>query len=1057
MKTATLHVLGVAHTIPTDDYAVCAFTSKIQRFPDLVRPYGWRVVEYTNEGSASSADEHVVILDRERFKQLSLRKSREEPMDPDVNNAPMRSEFEQKLLLKLREKAQPSDIICHTWGPNMAVYEALPKCHHVEINVGYTAWPGLPFRVYETSAWMHWHHGRASREDGSNYQWVIPTGFKLEEWPFCAEPEDYAVFLGRVSHRKGMNVLVDIAKRMPGLPIHVYGPGDPSPWAKDAPPNLIFKGTVLGAARAEVVRKARCMLMPTIYIEPFGNSGVEAQLCGVPLIGSSYGAFQEILIEGVTGYRCHTLADWVEAIRRSASLDRKQISEIARKKYNYQEIGRQYDWAFQQLADLSGPGWYGQQSRKFEAPDPSVIPVAAPRIWLLMPHFGKVPEYFQLYLDSLGRNDKFLSVIFVTDVDLSAYRLPSNLHVVTSSLEAQRPRAAAVMRQFLGVNADPADLVPDAYKLCDFRVMYLEMYADLLKTHGVSENDFVGWGDCDLVYGRFADFIDNLGQFDMVGGYHGHFTAMRNTPEFRQLFLTIENLTTLLQDPATKVVDEIAFRKPMQKFLEQSGKKMFYMNRYFCDIVPPVFFGMFRVDHAQREKNFFDVYNSGKDIDFVESDAAGRLTVYYDDGSSRPAIYCHLQKRKMDCRLATAAEGYQITENAFEMPGTRQVPASSTSALGNLVAANRGVGTSEIDRYLATPGPHKLEIGAGPNGKAGWLATDLQACRSNSGGAVIALDATKRFPLPDNSFDRVYTEHMIEHIPFDDGLNMLGECHRVLKPGGVLRVVTPSILFLQRIISDQRSVLEQQYRNWAVKHCIIDPPAVTNAMFLNNFVRAWGHQFIYDHETLQLALRLAGFTVVKEFELNESDHEDLKNLECESRLPEGFLRLESMVFEAVKSAVPGSMHTQEKILSRGKSATQSSISQWSKGKTREEDAARVVSGQFTNDFNNHTSLDDLPWWQVDLLQVSKISRVHIHNRRSNLAIMARLLSFDIMISVDGVQWETVFRKRDSEPVHGHRLMPYAWVPSAPVDARFVRIQIPGKSYLHLEQVEVLGE
>ena len=115
---------------------------------------------------------------------------------------------------------------------------------------------------------------------------------------------------------------------MPELPIRCVRPRRSVALGEDAPPNLVFKGPIFGDERVDVVGRARCMLMPTVFIEPFGFSGIEAQLCGVPLIATSYGAFQETVVEGVTGYRCHTLADWVEAIRLSRSLDRRQIATL---------------------------------------------------------------------------------------------------------------------------------------------------------------------------------------------------------------------------------------------------------------------------------------------------------------------------------------------------------------------------------------------------------------------------------------------------------------------------------------------------------------------------------------------------------------------------------------------------------------------------------------------------------------------------------------------------------------------------------------------------------
>lgn len=360
-----VHLLGLPHTIVNDDYMLCAFTAKLLLFPDVIQPFGWTVIEYSNEGSQSRADQHVVILSKPQFQALSLRQSRAEPHDTDVNNEPLKQQFHATLLEKIQRLAQPGDIICHVWGPNMDVHRLLPQCHHLESSVGYTASPGLPFRVYESSAWMHWHYGKAGKEDGNNYQWVVPSAFDTDKWALREEVGDYALFLGRVTSRKGIDVLVDIAKRMPDLTILAHGAGDAGPWAATCPPNLKFKGPVFGNERVEVVRRARCMLMPTVFIEPFGFSGIEAQLCGTPLLASNYGAFHETVIDGVTGFCCNTLADWAEAIRRSAMLDRPTIARLARKKYSKQVIGRQYDRIFRQLQALDGAGWYAQESSKF--------------------------------------------------------------------------------------------------------------------------------------------------------------------------------------------------------------------------------------------------------------------------------------------------------------------------------------------------------------------------------------------------------------------------------------------------------------------------------------------------------------------------------------------------------------------------------------------------------------------------------------------------------------------------------------------------------------------
>lgn len=359
--------------------------------------------------------------------------------------------------------------------------------------------------------------------------------------------------------------------------------------------------------------------------------------------------------------------------------------------------------------------------------------------------------------------------------------------------------------------------------------------------------------------------------------------------------------------------------------------------------------------------------------------------------------------------------------------------------------------------YLKSPGPHKLEIGVGPKPRKNWLSTDLHPQENADGASVIALDATKDFPIPSASFDFIYAEHMIEHISFEDGQNMLKECHRILKPGGVVRIVTPCLEFLCRIISPDRSALEESYRNWSVKNHIPDAPAVTNAFFLNNFVRAWHHLFIYDQETLDLALRLAGFHAIAARDLNASDHEPLRGLAQEKRLPPGFLRLESMVLEGTKSLSPVEVDTGDRNIALRKPATQSSVCAWSRERTPERDAGRVVSGEFSGSYNCHTAIEDQPWWRVDLEHVFRIDGVRIYNRIGSKEIMRRTSRLEIQTSMDDQSWETVFRKDNEKLFGGTRHTSLVWTPEHVVLARFVRIQLLGNQCLHLEQVEILGE
>lgn len=204
-----------------------------------------------------------------------------------------------------------------------------------------------------------------------------------------------------------------------------------------------------------------------------------------------------------------------------------------------------------------------------------------------------------------------------------------------------------------------------------------------------------------------------------------------------------------------------------------------------------------------------------------------------------------------------------------------------------------------LRQYFSQTTTPKLHVGCGKHILSGWLNTD--SYRQDPSLPVYLFDASQKFPFADASFAYVFSEHMIEHISYSAGLHMLSECLRVLKPLGVLRLSTPDLDFLLDLRRPDKSPLQREYIRWAAETNTPDVPDPTNVTFLiNNFVRDWGHTFIYDEKTLRQSLQLAGFGHLRKCDLQESSVECLRNLENETRMPPGFLRLESMVIEATR-------------------------------------------------------------------------------------------------------------------------------------------------------------
>ncbi|ACK51654.1 methyltransferase FkbM family [Methylocella silvestris BL2] len=129
-----------------------------------------------------------------------------------------------------------------------------------------------------------------------------------------------------------------------------------------------------------------------------------------------------------------------------------------------------------------------------------------------------------------------------------------------------------------------------------------------------------------------------------------------------------------------------------------------------------------------------------------------------------------------------------------------------------------------------------------------------------------------------------------------------------------------------------------------------------------------------------------------------------------------------------------------------KCATQSSISAFS----RAQEAQNAVNGVVTGSYAFHTAEEARPWWQVDLGALTSIDQVMVFNR---LDIAAdRAFSFVLKLSSDGQRFEQVYA-RSGEPFGGADGNP-ARIKLNGAVAQYVRIELAGGGYLHLDQVEV---
>ena len=150
----------------------------------------------------------------------------------------------------------------------------------------------------------------------------------------------------------------------------------------------------------------------------------------------------------------------------------------------------------------------------------------------------------------------------------------------------------------------------------------------------------------------------------------------------------------------------------------------------------------------------------------------------------------------------------------------------------------------------------KIHLACGPNRVPGWVNID------GTPSADLRVDLRSRIPLPSGSAACIFTEHFIDHLQHPDSVGaLLRECHRLLQPGGTMRIVVHDAELLMRAYVSK----DTAFFSSVIENCALPlDPATLPVEVINGVFRFNGfHKFIYDFDTLEQVLRRAGFSVVQ--------------------------------------------------------------------------------------------------------------------------------------------------------------------------------------------------
>lgn len=263
---------------------------------------------------------------------------------------------------------------------------------------------------------------------------------------------------------------------------------------------------------------------------------------------------------------------------------------------------------------------------------PSGCPSLMKKIAFLIPYFGPFPPWMEYFLASCRANASVDFILFSDNPCPSM--LPANVHYREMAFKAYQ----GIVRSKLGIGFYPRS----AYKLCDLKPALGFIHEDLLRGY-----DFWGFCDIDVVFGDLRKFLtDNLlGHHDMVTTHArrvaGHFTLLRNTPAYRNAFMSVPDWRGALSDEQHVAFDEKAFSRLFTGFKNYPSQ----LRKLLCYVFLPL----------GRKALFRETYSTpGLRYSWVDGSRSFPDEWYWQEGiltndkSEDEFLYFHFLKWKRD-------------------------------------------------------------------------------------------------------------------------------------------------------------------------------------------------------------------------------------------------------------------------------------------------------------------------------------------------------------------------------------------------------------------------
>jgi glycosyltransferase involved in cell wall biosynthesis len=191
-------------------------------------------------------------------------------------------------------------------------------------------------------------------------RWIatVYNAIDISRYHFRPHPGDYLVFLGRISPEKRPDRAIEIARDV-GMRLVIAAKVDPAdrdyfeafiaPMIRANRGLIEYIGEVSDREKDEVLGGAWAYLFPIDWPEPFGLTMVEAMATGTPVIAYRAGSVPEVVLDGVTGFVCSTLAGMIHAVERIGEIDRRACRAHVERLFSPSVMADGYERVYRQV------------------------------------------------------------------------------------------------------------------------------------------------------------------------------------------------------------------------------------------------------------------------------------------------------------------------------------------------------------------------------------------------------------------------------------------------------------------------------------------------------------------------------------------------------------------------------------------------------------------------------------------------------------------------------------------------------------------------------------